>query len=96
MFVVCVYFEVKSGEEGAFEHLVSQQASNSLRSEPDCTQFDICKDPKAPENFFLYERYTSEQAFQHHLQSDHFVAFDEASKDMIAEKRVQTYFQVET
>lgn len=91
MFVISVQFELKAAHVEAFLPLMRENAALSVAKEPGCTQFDICQDPAAPERVFLYEVYDSEAAFQAHLASPHFKAFDAATGHMIASKIVQSY-----
>ena len=43
---------------------------------------------------FLYELYDSTEAFDVHLASPHFRAFNEETADLVAEKSVQSYREV--
>ncbi|MEL7212338.1 MAG: putative quinol monooxygenase [Pseudomonadota bacterium] len=91
MFVIFVQFEIKSADAAAFLPLMLENAARSLSEEPGCQQFDVCQDPKMPERVFLYEVYDNEAAFQDHLKSAHFKAFDAATAPMIASKTVQSF-----
>ena len=91
MFAVCVSFTVKPDALATFLPLVLGNAHTSLREEAECHRFDVCQDPKHPENIFLYEVYTDEAAFGAHLTSEHFQSFDAAVRDMVAAKDVKTY-----
>ena len=53
-------------------------AAASLRDEPRCKQFDVCVDPEGSGRVFLYELYVERSAFDAHLRSEHFGAFDRA------------------
>jgi len=94
MYAVCVTFKIKPGLIDSFMPAMQQQAKNSLDLEADCHQFDICTDPARPDEVFLYEIYETAEAFQVHLASEHFIKFDEATLDMVAEKTVSTYSTV--
>tara|TARA_R110000850_G_scaffold16308_6_gene51045 strand:+ start:379 stop:669 length:291 start_codon:yes stop_codon:yes gene_type:complete len=94
MFVVTVKFTLHPGMTGEFMPLMQQNAAQSLADEPGCQQFDICCDEARPYEVFLYEVYTSRAAFDDHLASAHFKAFDEAVSAMILSKDVATYRQV--
>ena len=59
-----------------------------------CHRFDICTDADKPNEVFLYEIYEDAEAFQVHLASDHFKAFDVAIQPMLAGKVVNTYSTV--
>ncbi|NVO17495.1 MAG: antibiotic biosynthesis monooxygenase [Rhodoplanes sp.] len=90
MYVVLVDFTIRPAHLAAFTPLMIENARMSLESEPGCRQFDVCRDPAHPELISLYEVYDSPAAFQQHLDSRHFRAFDHAVRDMIAAKQVRT------
>ncbi|WP_422375387.1 putative quinol monooxygenase [Roseibium sp.] len=94
MFAVTVLFQIKEGQMDAFMPLMIDNAKASLRLEPGCRQFDVCRDAARPHEVFLYEIYDDEAAFKAHLQTAHFLSFDAAVADMIREKTVRTYLQV--
>ena len=73
---------------------VGQQARDSLDKEPDCHLFDVCISDDRPNFVFLYEVYTDPQAFQLHLESDYFLAFDAEVGDWVVDKVVAQYRQV--
>lgn len=72
-----------------------ENATTSLREEPDCHQFDVATDSNAPDSVFLYEIYTDRAGFDAHLASAHFKSFDAAVKHMIADKIIQTWDSVQ-
>ena len=91
MYVVTVEFKVKNEYVPSFRKTVLQQAQNSLSREPDCRRFDVCFDPKDDTKVFLYEIYTTENAFKEHLKSDHFNNFNTEVKNWLDGKLVQTW-----
>lgn len=94
MYAIVVTFEIKEDRIGAFMPAMLQNAQTSLSEEPGCRRFDVCTDPGRPTEIFLYELYTDRAAFEAHLASDHFAAFDVQVADMIAKKDVRTYAEV--
>ena len=94
MFVVTVNFKIKSGQEEAFRTAVLDQARNSLRLEPDCQQFDVCRNPETTGEVFLYEVYKDAAAFEAHRQTDHFSGFGARVQDMVEEKTARTWERV--
>lgn len=95
MYAVCVTFQIKPEQLEVFMPLMQQQAQNSLAQEAGCQQFDVCTDAARPNEVFLYEIYDDSAAFQLHLASEHFKTFDVAVADMLADKQVKTYTQVQ-
>ena len=94
MYVVTVRFEIKPGAMERFMPLMQENARASVADEVGCIQFDICRDPENANAVFLYEKYTSRAAFELHMQTPHFHAFNTAAGDMIADKTIATYAEV--
>ena len=91
MFVVTVEFIVKVEQVEDFERRVLQQARDSLNNEDECHIFDVCRDTKQPNRIFLYEIYSTEEAFMYHLASDHFKSFDKEVGEWVVNKTVQIF-----
>ena len=94
MFAVVVTFEIKPGAMPSFLPAMTDNAQTSLASEPECHRFDVCTDQTRPNEVFLYELYSDRAAFDAHLASAHFKAFDRQVADWIASKDVRTYQEV--
>jgi len=94
MYAIVVEFEIASQHWTSFLPLMATNAAASLRDEQDCIQFDICTDTDLPNQVFLYEVYSNEQAFADHLQSPHFKEFDAAVSHMITRKTVRSFREV--
>lgn len=91
MLVVTVTFEARPDHAAAFLGRARRQAADSLAKEEGCHRFDVCTDPNRPERVFLYEIYTDRAAFDLHLASAHFKAFDADAGAMVAAKLVETW-----
>ena len=90
MYVVTVTFRIAETRMEEFLPLMTENARTSLAEETGCHQFDVCRTPG--ENLvFLYEIYSDKAAFDTHLASAHFKAFDRAVADMIVEKSVAVF-----
>jgi autoinducer 2-degrading protein len=89
---VTVAFRLHPGGAEAFLGLVRENARVSLAEEPGCRRFDVCL-PTGGDGLsvFLYELYEDPAAFDAHLATPHFRAFDAATRAMVADKRVETY-----
>jgi quinol monooxygenase YgiN len=94
MYIVTVIFDAVSGQADALQDALIAQAENSLRGEAACLRFDVAKDPAKPGRFFLYEIYESEAAFNAHLQTPHFLNFNEKTAEMVANKTVDRWAMV--
>lgn len=91
MFVVTVNFVAKAEHEDAFRTAVLAQAENSVTREAGCRAFDVASPGPGSGEFFLYELYDDEAAFQAHQQTAHFIDFGDKTKDMVESKTVATY-----
>ncbi|NDW46775.1 antibiotic biosynthesis monooxygenase [Ruegeria sp. PrR005] len=91
MFAVTVTFRIHLERMAAFLPLMIENARASRTLEPGCRQFDICRDGG---EIFLYEIYDDRRAFDAHLVSAHYMAFDAAVAGMVAEKTVRFYEEV--
>jgi quinol monooxygenase YgiN len=87
---VAVTFEIKLEHAGDFGTRIAQQAADSL-TEDGCQRFDVWVDPGNPARIFLYEIYTDRVAFDVHLASPHFKAFDAEVQPWVASKTVETW-----
>lgn len=95
MFVIVVTFRIKPEYRESFEQAILKNAAESLASEPGCHLFDVCSDT-ANDDIFLYEVYQDAAAFDAHLASAHFKAFDALSAPWVAEKRIQRMTRLNT
>ncbi len=88
MLVIVVEFEVRAEFATDFLERVKQQARDTLALENDCAVFDVCLDPVNTCRILLYEVYLNRAAFDAHLQSAHFLAFDAAVKSWVVNKKI--------
>lgn len=93
-YAVTVTFQINPDQFEDFMPLMLANAELSHLEEDGCHQFDVATDPAHPNEVFLYEIYEDRAAFDAHLASDHFKAFDAAVAPMIASKTVRTYEEV--
>jgi autoinducer 2-degrading protein len=93
LFGVTVSFALGDGQLSAFLALVRRNAAESVREEEGCLRFDVSvpADKAASPVVFLYELYRDRGAFEVHLRSGHFLAFDRASGPLVVEKTIATY-----
>jgi (4S)-4-hydroxy-5-phosphonooxypentane-2,3-dione isomerase len=93
LFGVTVSFTIADGQLSAFLALVRRNAADSVREEEGCLRFDVSvpADKSASPMVFLYELYRDRGAFDLHLRSGHFLAFDRASSHLAVEKTINTY-----
>lgn len=89
MYLVAVTFRIHPDHAEAFSARVRKQAEDSL-TEAGCRRFDVWQSPSDAATVFLYEIYDDRAAFDVHLASDHFRAFDAEVGGWIAEKTIET------
>jgi len=94
MYLVAVTFDVHAGHAQSFATRVARQAADSLR-EPGCRRFDVWTDPADPARVFLFEIYDDRAAFDAHLATDHFTAFDAEVGPWVRGKTVETWVLAE-
>ena len=91
MFVVTVIFQVKQDAIEDFHKAVLQQAKNSLKKEKACRKFDVCFSNVRPDRVFLYELYDNKEAFDKHLETEHFKKFRDLSAPMLDGRALETW-----
>jgi autoinducer 2-degrading protein len=91
MLAVTVRFDVTPGREDAFLARVRQQAADSLAREPACSRFDVCTPQAGAAQVFLYEIYDDAAAFDVHLNSAHFLAFNAETEGWTTSKTVERW-----
>ncbi|MCB1967779.1 putative quinol monooxygenase [Accumulibacter sp.] len=91
MYVIAVDFMVHQQHLMAFMPLLLDNARVSREREAGCRRFDVCQDPQQRQHVFLYELYDDRAAFEAHLATQHFRAFDAAAQGMVAAKTVHSY-----
>jgi quinol monooxygenase YgiN len=87
-FVIMVDFTVKPGSMAAFRALVDANAQASCRKEAGCRRFDVLAPAGDDARVVLYEIYDDRAAFDAHLASAHYAAFNRDSAGHVAAKRV--------
>jgi quinol monooxygenase YgiN len=86
-YVVIVEFVLGAGTRPAFRPLMDANASASAR-EPGCRRFDVIEPADDPDRIVLYEIYDDRAAFEAHLATAHFKAFDRDASPMIVRRSI--------
>ncbi len=80
---VIAKFEAKPGSESAYkEHLLGMVSPS--QSEPGCINYDVLQSNDNPAIMFTYENWTGKDALDAHMQTPHFKALGEVSKELLA------------
>lgn len=90
MFLVAVTFRIAPERAEAFRDRVGRQAADSL-TEPGCSRFDVWCDTADCTRVFLFEIYDDRAAFDAHLASPHYKAFDAEVRDWVLDKQVELW-----
>jgi autoinducer 2-degrading protein len=85
---VLVDFRLKPGAQRAFRKLVDANAHASATGERGCRRFDVVEPHGEADRILLYEIYDDAAAFDAHLGTPHYAAFDAESAPLIAGKSV--------
>ncbi len=90
-FVILAEFDVAPEHTDAFMRLVRENAVASVRDEPGCRRFDVLRPENGSERVALYEIYHDRAAFEAHLRTPHFAAFDVATKPLVSGRSVRRF-----
>lgn len=95
-FAITVSFELFEGAFPEFHRLVSENAASSVALEPGCLRFDVLTpEGAARPHVFLYEIYADRAAFERHLATDHYLAFDRRTQPLVRRKTVHSFRVIE-
>jgi quinol monooxygenase YgiN len=92
--IVVAEMKAKDGQE---KELRKQTVAllEPTRKEKGCVRYDLHISDTDPGRFLFYEVWTSPQALQEHLRSQHFTAFIDRSDEWLAEPtKVVTYSKI--
>jgi len=89
MLTVIARYVVGEGHDATVARLLRKNAEAS-RTEPGCLEFSVYQEIDDPRTFLLYERYTSEDAFQAHRRTPHFQNIIENQVVPLLDERVWT------
>lgn len=90
-FTVLAWWRTEPGNEGEVADLLAELTGPS-RAEEGCVSYRVHQAPDDPTDFFLYEEYLDEAAYQAHQDSEHFqrIARDRAIP-LLAERSRRFY-----
>ena len=89
MVTVIARYLVREGYASAVQRLLASNAE-ATAAEPGCLEFSVYQQTDNPRAFLLYERYTSEEAFQQHRRTPHFSDIIEGQVVPLLETRLWT------
>ena len=89
MYIVTVEFDLDPRCVAPFMEAMLENARVSKALEAGCRQFDVCVSEEDPAKVFLYEVYDDRAAFEAHLATGHYKAFDARVREWVTSKRVR-------
>ncbi|HTW25666.1 MAG TPA: putative quinol monooxygenase [Acetobacteraceae bacterium] len=89
-FALVVEFDVTPEHAEALLRHARENAAASVRDEPGCRRFDVLR-PEADGPIALYEIYDDRAAFEAHLRTAHFAAFEAATKPLVRARAVRRF-----
>lgn len=95
MLVVTVHFQAKADQVNAFREAILFQARSSRENEAGCLQFDVVQSPEDQAQFFVYEIYEDEAAFEIHKNSEHSARTREAVADLLEERDLRIWRKID-
>ncbi len=91
-YVVCAKWIAKEGEADGVAAAIAKLAGPS-RAEPGILQYQPHRDPENPNVFFFYEQYTDADAYQAHVDSEHFKAHGFGEAIPLLEARERLFYE---
>ena len=91
MYIVTVEFDLDPRSVTPFMEAMLENARASRTLEVGCRQFDVCVSEESPATVFLYEIYDDRAAFEAHVATGHYKAFDARVREWVTSKRVRFY-----
>lgn len=91
VYSIIVEFRLKPGAHAAFRRAMDANARASFHDEPGCRRFDVLEPKGESDRILLYEIYDDRAAFDAHVRSAHFAAFQAEAADLVSEKSVTEY-----
>ncbi|QYJ16558.1 hypothetical protein Rxycam_02391 [Rubrobacter xylanophilus DSM 9941] len=91
-YVVCAKWTAREGAAERVEAAIRKLAPPS-REEPGMLLYQPHRDPENPNVFFFYERYESPEAYQAHLDSDHFRRYGLGEAIPLLESREREFYE---
>lgn len=80
---VIAKFQAKPGSESRYKEELHGMLTPS-RAEAGCLNYDVFQSNDDPAIFFTYENWTAQEALDAHMQTPHFKALGEKSKELLA------------
>jgi quinol monooxygenase YgiN len=74
MIGICAQFTCQPGKNAEFEALLTEFVNTVKANEAGALVYQLCKDEKNPDNYFMLELYANADALAVHGKTDHMAA----------------------
>ena len=74
MIGICAQFTIQAGKNAEFEALLTEFVTTVKAKEPGATVYQLCKNAKAENDYFMLELYADQAALDAHGKTDHMAA----------------------
>lgn len=88
-FAIIVTIKLKPGTAEEFKPHILENATASVRDEPDCHQFYVNQAEDDPDTFFFYEVYTEAASLDNHREQPHYKKFFEGGNHLVEDRSIQ-------
>ena len=87
MYAIFVSVKIKSDKVDQFLEVIEDDSICSVRDEPGCVRFDVLQDASDPLQYYFYEVYHDEEAFQAHTRTPHLARWRAAAAECVEEQK---------
>ncbi|GBF58172.1 putative monooxygenase YcnE [Candidatus Phycosocius bacilliformis] len=74
MIGICAQFTIQDGKAAEFEAMLTEFVTTVKAKEPGATVYQLCKNAKAENEYFMLELYADQAALDAHGKTDHMAA----------------------
>ena len=74
MIGIYAHFTIQPGKQGEFEAFMAEFMTKVKATEPGVTVYQLCKNAKAEDEYFMLELYADQAAFDAHGKTEHMAA----------------------
>lgn len=96
MLVVMTTYEVEPDSLAVFRAALIRQAEITRMREVGCSRYDVSFDPKIATRSLAYCVFEDDEAYDHHVGTDHYRVFEDMIVERIESQRVEFWDLVAT
>lgn len=83
MIIITAHWKAQKGKESALKICLEAMVEKVREEEKDCLEYILHQDSSDNTQFFFYEQYDSQEAFNFHKSTTHFQTLINNTKDLI-------------